>query len=177
MKKIIIAIAVAILTFTGANNANAQNDNDRDARRQEMQARQTERLIKDLKLTDEQKEKFEPIYKRYLTELASARQSETRDQRADDEKKELTDEQATARVQEIFARQEQQIQQSQLRLDIQRKYCAEFSAVLTPQQLVRVFTPQMGRGNQRQGSRGGFGGGQRGGFGGAPRGGFGGGDF
>ena len=95
------------------------------------------------------------------------------------EKKELTDAAATARLQELFTRQENQIQQSQQRLDIQKKYCAEFSSFLTPQQLLRVFQPQQnrvrgqmgGRGQGGRGGRGGFGG-DRGGFGG--QGGFGG---
>ena len=47
------------MTFGNVNNTNAQNNNDRDARRQEMVTRMTERLVKDLKLTDEQKAKIE----------------------------------------------------------------------------------------------------------------------
>ena len=178
MKKSII-IALAFIAAVCVN-VNAQNNN-RDSRRAEMQARMTERLIKDLKLTDEQKAKFEPIYANYQKELADLRQNQTREQ-ADQQKKELTDAEATAQLQKVFSRQAEQIQQSQLRLDIQKKYCAELSSVLTPQQLLRVFSPQMNRGRQgnQQGGRGGqnFGGGRGGGFGGGPQGGgFGGGEF
>lgn len=170
MKKAILMLALAAMTFANATQANAQN-NDRDSRRAEMQARMTERLIKDMKLTDEQKAKFEPIYKNYLNELSAIRTQANRDQASQDEKKDLTDAEASAQLQEVFTRQEEQIQQSQLRLDIQKKYCAELSSVLTPQQLLQVFRPQMGR-NNRQGGRGGQGfGGNRGG------GGFGGGNF
>ncbi len=174
MKKFFL-IALAAMTLA-STNANAQ-DNNREARRAEMQARQTERLIKDLKLTDEQKTKFEPIYNNYQKELAALREDRNREQ--DDnqrDKKELTDAEATAQLQEFFSRQEQQIQQSQLRLDIQKKYLAEFSNVLTPQQLLKVFRPQFGRNRQQQGGpRGGqgFRGPRGGGFGG-PGGNFGG---
>ena len=68
----------------------------------------------------------------------------------------------------------------QKRLDIQKKYSAEFAKVLTPQQVLKVLTPQRGQGGRGQGQRGdgerrgNFEGGPRGGFGGGPRGGFGG---
>ncbi len=173
MKKSVFLFAFATLTLGNALNVNAQNDNDRAARRQEMQARITEQLIKDLKLTDEQKAKFEPIFANYQKELAALRQDQNRDQAEQRNKKDLTEAEATAQLQEVFTRQEEQIQQSQLRLDIQKKYCAELSGVLTPQQLLKVFQPQQNRNRQGgQGNRGGFGG-QRGGFGG-PGGGFGG---
>lgn len=171
------------MTFGTIHNTNAQDNQDRDGRRQEMQARMTERLISDLKLTDEQKVKFEPVYQNYLKELSSLR---TQRNQADDDqqrsKKDLTDAEATSQLNDIFTRQAEQIQQQQLRLDIQRKYCAELSSFLTPQQLLRVFQPQQ-QNRQRQGGqqnrRGGFDGGPRGGgFGGGgfggPGGGFGG---
>ncbi len=134
-----------------------------------MQARQTERLMKDLELTDEQKAKFEPIYSNYQKELVAVYQNAERNNgSSNDTKKELTDAEATAQLQEVFTRQAEQIQQSQLRLDIQKKYCAELSGVLTPQQLLKVFSPRQNRTRQganayRQGGRnyqgGGFGGG------------------
>lgn len=181
MKKIFLLAAVAVMSFVSVNNANAQNNNDREGRRAEMQARQMERLERDLKLTDEQKAKFEPIYQNYMKELFGVRQQPNREQADQESKKELTDAEATAQLQQVFERQAEQIQQSQLRLDIQKKYCAELSNVLTPQQLLKVFQPQQGRNRGgQQGGRGGrgFNGGPRGGgFGG--NGGFGGpgGDF
>ncbi len=175
-KTIIYLMTIAAMTFGSIDKACAQ-DNDRESRRAEFQARQTERLIKDLKLTDEQKAKFEPIYQNYQKELASLFQQ--RQETNNENEKELTDAAATARLQEIFNRQAEQIQQSQQRLDIQKKYCAELSSILTPQQLLRVFQPQQNRNrNNQQGNRGGRGqGGPRGGFGGGfggPEGGFGG---
>ena len=183
MKKSLFMIALAAMTFGSVSNTNAQTNDNGEDRRAEMQARQKERLVKDLKLTDEQRAKFDPVYEKYQAELASLRpkrqetDGETGASQQDrKEKKEMTDAVATARLQEIFTRQETQIQQSQQRLDIQKKYCAEFSSFLTPQQLLRVFQPQQNRtraqmGGRGQGGRGGFNG-PRGGFGG--QGGFGG---
>lgn len=167
-------IALAVSAMCLPTNTNAQDNGDREARRQEMMARQTERLMKDLKLTDEQKVEFEPIYQRYQAEMLAVRQDAADNENVD--AKSLTDEQAVAQLQKQFDREAEQIQQMQLRLEIQKKYCAEMSAVLTPQQLVRVFQQQRGRGgrdwqqgNQFQGGRG-----PRGGGFGGPRGGFGG---
>lgn len=181
MKKTIFLTAMVAFLFGAISTINAQDD--RDARRQEMQTRQTERLIKDLKLDGEKKTQFETIYKRYLEELAATRPQQTRDRENERTKKDLSEEEATAKLNEIFSRQAEQVQQQQLRLDIQKKYCAELSSVLTPQQLLIVFQQQNARqgnrqGGPQQGGRGGFGGGgPRGGFGGG--GGFGGpgGDF
>ena len=133
MKKTIILTALVAFLFGTINTISAQDD----SRRQEFMARQTERLVKNLKLDGDKKTQFEAIYKRYQEELAATRQQ---------------------------PRQAEQIQQQQRRLDIQQKYCAELSAILTPQQLLQVFQPQ-GRqgGRQGQGGRGGFGGGPRGG--------------
>lgn len=190
MKKSIFILTLAAMLFGSVNNTNAQDNTERESRRAEMQSRQKERLIKDLKLTDEQKAKFEPIYENYQKELAGLRpqrqQVDGETGASQQDKKELTDALATARLQALFDRQAEQIQQSQQRLDIQKKYCAEFSAILNPQQLLRVFQPQQRtgqRGGQQQGPRGGQGGprggfgGNRGGFGGGPQGGFGGPDF
>lgn len=182
MKKIIFILSMAAMLFGSINNTNAQDNRGRENRRAEMQARATERLIKDLKLSDEQKAKFEPIYQNYLKELSALRTERQQADENDSKKEELTDAVATSRLQAIFDRQAEQIQQSQQRLDIQKKYCAELSSILTPQQLLRVFQPQQrngqrggqgfrgGRGGQG-GPRGGFGGGQ-GGFGGGPQGDF-----
>ena len=204
MKQTIIGLATLAAVAFGLNaNAQAQDSNNRENRRAEMQARQRERLVKDLELTDEQKPKFEETYTRYEAELASLRTQETevdamsgataqqessgdkadkkskKEKKDKKEKKELTDAEATTQLQAYFDRQTAQLQRQQLRLDIQKKYCAEFSAFLTPQQLVKVFrSGQRGAGdNNRQaggrdrsgrGNRGGRGGG---GFGGGPRGG------
>ena len=172
MNKNIFFTAFVAMTFASLLNTNAQNNSERATRRQEMQARMTENLVKELKLTDDQKAKFDPIYTNYLKELAALRQDQTQNRSEQRNQNELTDAEATAKLQEVFTHQEQQIKLSQQRLDVQKKYCAELSSVLTPQQLLRVFQPQQNRFRQggRQGNRGerggGFGGPRGGGFGG-----------
>ena len=184
MKKNLLALALAAIFVVLAGNVQAQDDQDRAARRQQNQARMTERLVKDLKLTDEQKTKFEEIYGRYLEELNALRSEPTQEERQARQKKELTEEEAVLQITKYFENQDKMIQQMQARVDIQKKYLSEFSAILTNAQILRVLQPQMNRGGNAEGGeqggrggRGGFGGGNRGGFGGG--GGFGGngGDF
>lgn len=180
MKKTIFATVLAIAGMMFTTSVSAQDNDNRAARRAEFQARQTERLMKDLKLTDEQKQKFEPAYQRYLEELNATLSLDEANNRSQQDYDKLTDAEATEQLQQHFTRQEAQLLQQQTRLEIQKKYLAEFSAILTPQQLLRVFRPQNQRngndfrGRGGRGPRGGFGDGQRGGFGDGQRGGFGG---
>jgi hypothetical protein len=76
------------------------------------------------------------------------------------EKKELTDAEAKEKVENYFKGQENQIKLMQTRLQIQRKYYAEFAKTLTPQQLAKVFEDQPMRqmnGRRRPGGPAGFG--------------------
>jgi Spy/CpxP family protein refolding chaperone len=107
--------------------------------------------------------------------FATNQQREQRFEQAERDEKKLSDEEATAKIDENFARQEQQIATMQKRLDVQKKYREEFAKVLTPQQVLRVLTPQRGQGNREQMQRRNGDGERRGGFEGGPRGGFGGG--
>ena len=90
----------------------------------------------------------------------------------------MSDEEITNRIKGAFERQEKMIEAMQKRLDVQKKYYAEFGKTLKPQQLMKIFGQQRpsqgqrdGQRGPRDGGRGNFGGG-RGGFGG--NGGFGG---
>lgn len=172
-------IAVAVISFGCATGSYAQDNTDRAARIADMQARQTERLTKELNLTDEQKDKFTEVFARYSAEMAAlrpgndrpdAKTGATQQQNAKQKapKKELTDEEANARLDALFTAQAEQIKKSQARLDAQKKYRTEFSTFLTPQQMLKVFRPQQqpsrnGGGNQlgniRNSQRGGQGGG------------------
>ncbi len=193
MKASIFTLALTALLFGSALNTNAQENNDRESRRAEMRTKQMERVVKNLKLSDEQRTKFEPIYTSYQDELFALMAPKGKmdgGKKADAKKKgkdkkdkeELTDAEAAERLQQVFDRQAEEIQKSQQRLDIQKKYCAQFSSFLTPQQLLRLFQPRGQQRNGRQqgrsaqngrGGRGGRGGNQ--GMGTGPRGGFGGG--
>lgn len=185
MKKLFI---VSALTFLFVGNVCAQqgqrSEEDRAQMRAEMIKRVAERSAKDFDLKGDAKEAFLTTFTAYQTEMFQTNMGGMRQRGQEaDEKKELSDEEANAKIQEQFTRQEEQISTMQKRLEIQKKYSAEFAKILTPQQVLKVLTPQ--RNNQRNGQRGqgdgqrgqvgfggGFGGG-RGGFGGP--GGFGGG--
>lgn len=185
MKKLFI---VSALSFLFIGNVCAQqgqrSEEDRAQMRAEMIKRVAERSAKDFDLKGDAKEAFLTTFTAYQTEMFQTNQGGMRQRGQEaDEKKELSDEEANAKIQEQFTRQEEQISTMQKRLEIQKKYSAEFAKILTPQQVLKVLTPQ--RNNQRNGQRGqgdgqrgqggfggGFGGG-RGGFGGP--GGFGGG--
>lgn len=177
MKKLFI---VSTFTFLFVGNVCAQqgqrSDEERAQMRSEMIKRGAERSAKDFNLKGDAKESFMTIYTAYQTEMFQTNQGGMRQRPTDsDEKKELTDDEANVKIQEHFTRQEEQIAIMQKRMEIQKKYSAEFAKLLTPQQVLKLLTPQ--RNGQRNGQRGqddgqrgqrgqgGFGGG-RGGFGG-----------
>ena len=179
MKKLFVVSAFVLL---GIGNAFAQqgqrSEEERAQMRVEMIKRVADRSAKDFDLKGDAKETFLKIYTAYQTEMFETNQAGMRQRSSeDDAKKELSDDEANAKIQEQFTRQEEQIATMQKRLEIQKKYREE----LTPQQVLKVLTPQRNN-NQRGQQRGqgdgqrqdGWQGGNRGGFGG-PRGGFGGG--
>ena len=188
MKRILLLSFVTIVSLSAM--AQMPSEEEMQARRAEMIERQADRMAKDLDLKDEAKTNFVTTYKAYQTELMSTMQMRFNQNREQGERnnKKLTDEEATQQVSEYFKRQEEQITQQLQRLEIEKRYLAEFQKTLTPQQVAKIFTQrqrQGGQGGQRQGGfnrQGGFGGpgggfgGPGGGFGG-PGGGFGGGGF
>jgi len=173
MKKLFI---VSAFTFLFVGNVCAQqgqrSEEERAQMRTEMIKRVADRTAKDFDLKGDAKEAFLKTYSEYQTEMFQTNQGGMRQRGQEtDEKKELTDEEANAKIQEQFTRQEEQIATMQKRLEIQKKYSAEFAKILTPQQVLKVLTPQ--RNGQRNGQRGQGDGQRQGGFGGG-RGGFGG---
>ncbi len=190
MKKLFI---VSALTFLFMGNVYAQQgqrtEEERAQMRAEMIKRVADRSAKDFDLKGDAKEAFLTTFTAYQTEMFQTNMGGMRQRGQEaDEKKELTDEEANAKIQEQFTRQEEQIATMQKRLEIQKKYSAEFAKILTPQQVLKVLTPQRngqrgqgngqrGQGNGQRGQGdgqrgpGGFGGG-RGGFGGGFGGGF-----
>ncbi len=157
--------------------------------RAEQVQKQADRLAKDLDLKDDAKAGFVATYTEYMDALANVRsvareenREEANEDRSNRKEKDLSDEEATKRLEQIFARQEEQIEQSKKALEVTRQYYAKFKETLTPQQLLKVFSQQQRGGQRGQGGQGGpMGGGQGGPMGGqgGPMGGggFGGGDF
>lgn len=184
MRKTIVMAVAALLSCATLSAQERMSDEERARAINERIEAAGTRMAKDFKLKDAAKDSFIEIFTAYQKEMfATNRPQGTTGREQAEEKKELSNEDATAKIQENFARQEQQIATMQQRLDVQKKYAEEFAKVLTPQQVLQVLTPRnnqsgRGQGQRNQGNgerRGGFGeGGSRGGFGGGPRGGFGG---
>lgn len=174
MKK---SIFIALVALMSAGNVSAQeerSDEDRAKMRTEMISRAADRMAKEFSLKGDKKDAFVETFTQYQNEMFETNQPRPRVQEQAEEKKELSEAEAKAKIEEHFARQQEQIATMQKRMDIQKKYSEEFAKVLTPQQIVKLL--EQPRGNQRgqRGQQNQDGGNQRrGGFGG-PGGGFGG---
>lgn len=194
MRKTIILAVVALMGSTAVSAQERMSQEEREKAIAERIERAADRMAGDFKLKDEAKKNFIETYTAYQKEMfaTNTNQGQRPDMNGrDGEKKELTEEEAQAQIKQNFERQEQQIATMQKRLEVQKKYAEELSKTLTPQQVLKVLTPQRGQGGRGQDQRGqgngerrgnfeggnrggGFGGPRGGGFGG-PGGGFGGG--
>lgn len=185
MKKTIIVAALALLSSVAVSAQERMSAEQREKAIAERIGSAADRMAKDFDLKDDAKKSFVETYTAYQKEMFATNQNQGQrlEQNGRDcEKKELTKEEAEARIKQNFERQEQQIATMQKRLEVQKKYAEEFGKVLTPQQVLKVLNPQRGQQGgrdqmRRQGNgdnqrRGGFEGGPRGGgFGGGNRGG------
>lgn len=185
MKKTIIVAALALLSSVAVSAQERMSAEQREKAIAERIGNAADRMAKDFDLKDDAKKSFVETYTAYQKEMFATNQNQGQrleQNGRDDEKKELTKEEAEARIKQNFERQEQQIATMQKRLEVQKKYAEEFGKVLTPQKVLKVLNPQRGQQGgrdqmRRQGNgdnqrRGGFEGGPRGGgFGGGNRGG------
>ena len=194
MRKTIVLAVMALLSSTAVSAQERMSQEEREKAMAERIERSADRIASDLKLKDDAKKSFMETYAAYQKEMFATNTNQgqrTELNNRENEKKELSDDEAKAQIKENFARQEQQIATMQKRLEVQKKYAEEFSKTLTPQQVLKVLTPQRGgqggrdqmqrrqgdgeRRNFEGGNRGGGFGGPRGGGFGGPGGGFGGG--
>lgn len=188
MKKVLLVFVVAIMASSSVLAQRQQASAEERAQRQaERIQQQTERMSKELGLSDDVKAEFETIYKQYQQELMDAMGQDQRNQRQEMKRAEqMSDEECYQKIKDNLTQQEKQIEQSQKRLEITKKYMAQLITKLSAQQMYKVFgqrqqnwggqngqngqmqrnwNGQGGYGGQR-GGQGGYGGGQRGGFGG-----------
>ena len=167
-------MALGLMVSAQVQAQEKESAESREAKRSEMIAKSGERLAKSFGLDASKKESFLTIYTEYQTEMFATNErpdrKEVGKEREEGDKKELTDAQATERIQANFEKQEKQVAQLQKRLEIQKRYYTRFAEVLTPEQILKAMFPQRPRqqanNKQRQGGMrpGGFG--ERGGFGG-----------
>ena len=175
-----MALAAAVMVCSSIQAQRREmSQEEREKMRTEMVQRQTENMAKELKLEGEAKTAFMTTYTQYLTELNEVSAADTQRRNRDEETKadKMTDEECYAKIKENLDRQEKQIEQSQKRLEITKKYMATLLPTLTAQQLYKVFGERQrnfGGAPNFNGQRGNYGGGN---FGGGQRGNFGGGNF
>ena len=187
MRKTILLAVLTLMCSAAVCAQERMSEEERTRAMEERIGRSADRLVKDFDLDEDAKKAFVETYTAYQKEMFATNQLQGQrfgQTGSDDDQKKMSDEEAATKLQENFDRQEQQIAAMQRRLEVQKKYAEEFAKMLTPQQVLKVLTPQRGNGqrdpqqrrlgdNNRRG--GNFEGGGRGGFGGGPRGGFGGG--
>lgn len=121
MKRILLSLLISLsaLTAFGQNKSADVNQRYFDAKIREFVYR--------LNLTDQQKEAFIPIYKRYNDEIRS-----TVGEREKLNSKPSTPEEAATLAKERIERQ-------QIAQNIRMKYVDEFAAVLDPDQMSRLY--------------------------------------
>lgn len=118
---------------------------------EDMLARRAEKMAENLGIKEEGKADFIEKYKTYQQELMTARMAgiDSASLRKEAKTDGLTDEEATQRIQAKFDREAQQIVNAYNALEVEKKYYAEFSKTLTPQQLVKIFVPERQERNRR----------------------------
>jgi Spy/CpxP family protein refolding chaperone len=135
MKQIVTVMMLMLAALT----ATAQ-DNKGEALNEEYFNAKVREMVYRLNITDEQKAKFVPIYRRYCEEMRSVmgprkkRDAKSKDQRAtgEQQRKQLTDEEKLARTKQRMERQ----QQAQT---IRLKYVDEFAKVLSAHQVSKFY--------------------------------------
>ncbi|MDR0894983.1 MAG: hypothetical protein LBN06_06745 [Prevotellaceae bacterium] len=107
---------------------------------EEMLQMRSRQMANTLMLDDATAAKFAPVYQNYLKEMraltpprnAKARKNEGESLAS---KGTLTDDEAARLLKDRFAKEQQ-------RLDIQQKYSKEFSKILAPKQVLKIFRQQ-----------------------------------
>ena len=125
-------VLITMLLFVAAMTVGAQNDKAAAINEKFFQAKVSE-VAQRLEMTDEQRAKFEPVYRRYNNEMRALWGRQPKRHRSEDGQREpLTDEQ---KLQLTKHRMERQQQAQAIRL----KYIDEFATVLTAQQVSRFY--------------------------------------
>lgn len=175
MKKAIFLFVATMISCTVMAQRPQMTAEERAQRQAERMQQQTERVIKELGLAEDKKAEFETIYKQYQKELfETIGQNQNRQRDEDRRADQMSDEDCYKKIKDNLDQMEKQVEQSQKRLDITKKYMAQLMPLLNAQQLYKIFGQRQQnwggqQGQQRnwngQGGQGGYGG-QRGGQGG-----------
>lgn len=122
--------------------AQERNSADIERRMEERMNKQAERLADEFGLKDTSRADFMAMYKKYQQDVMKHRLAEMQQQEGNAKKEtEMTDEEATARIQAEFDRKAQAIVDAYNTLEVEKKYYEEFSKTLSPKQLMKIFAP------------------------------------
>lgn len=142
MKTKFIYVMMAALLI-GSQAISAQNkerkDNKQRPTAEQMMQRQTNQMVKTLMLDDATAAKFTPVYENYLKDLRECRMM-NRKERTNDRGTEAkqapkpvpTDAEIEKQIKDQFA-------QSRKILDVREKYFNEFSKILSPKQILKIY--------------------------------------
>lgn len=133
MKKTILMLAALFMMFAAMNETYAQRPGMDPEMRAEFARMAAQKVAGELKLDKSEREWFEPLYMEYADSLRKAQKIDLPEKNK--EIKEMTDDDALAAVEKMFASQERA-------LAVKRAYYARFKEKLTPQQLFRLFRPK-----------------------------------
>jgi Spy/CpxP family protein refolding chaperone len=128
-----LAIALCLMTLALTGTALAEDTKELELTRQEIQTNRQELVTEFLKLTDQESEKFWPLYKKYRSEMGTLNDQVVNlvtsyTQNSDT----LSNQQARKLLDDYLKYQDS-------RLKLQKKYVNEFADVLPPKKLVRYF--------------------------------------
>lgn len=151
MKTKFIYVLMATLLI-GSQTISAQNKDNRDNKQrptpEQMAKRQTNQMVKTLMLDDATAAKFTPVYENYLKELRECRMMNRRDRMKNNNaetkqtpKPVLTDKEIEKQIKDQFA-------QSRKILDIREKYYNEFSKILSPKQIMKIYQTEKSNANK-----------------------------
>ena len=151
MKTKFIYVLMATLLI-GSQTISAQNKDNRDNKQrptpEQMAKRQTNQMVKTLMLDDATAAKFTPVYENYLKELRECRMMNRRDRMKNNNaetkqtpKPVLTDKEIEKQIKDQFA-------QSRKILDIREKYYNEFSKILSPKQIMKIYQTEKRNANK-----------------------------
>lgn len=122
--------------------AQERNGADMMRRMEERMDKQAGQLANEFKLEGESRANFMALYKKYRQDVMKHRLAAMQRPEGNAKKEaDMTDEEASARIQADFDRKAQDIVNAYNALETEKKYYEEFSKTLSPKQLMKIFAP------------------------------------
>lgn len=154
MKKLLwIMAGVLIGTFSQETMAQGRATGRENMNVGQLMEKRAGRLADELKLEGVARDSFIVTYKNYQEELMAHRRVPERMAAAENNGGEMTEEEAAVRLKTVFDNKAQDIVDAYNRLEVDKKYYAEFSKSLSSVQLLKIFAPMRAQ-RQADGRRG-----------------------